>query len=238
MNQLAKGGFILLGSILALGASVALQHVDPLQKPTNVVAQRYDDTLAGKYYNLDSLRYIIGSNKGLPRGFETAAAIAYSAFPELKETSIDMILTKDGAPMESTPSIWSLFGPGRGRKYQVLLNNSQNSYFDPILLRSLPFDAQVGILAHELGHVVYYENLNILQFAKWGLKYLQDNKFRADHERSTDMMPVYHGLGSQIYQYAYFVRNDSSCLEFYAHGKDFMDTYYLTDKELLTIIKK
>jgi hypothetical protein len=108
---------------------------------------------------------------------------------------------------------------------------------NPILLRSLPFDAQVGILAHELGHIAYYHKMNILQFGKWGLKYLDDDEFRATHERTTDLMPVYHGLGSQIYQYAYFVRKDSSCAEFYEQGKDFMDKYYLTDEELLDSMK-
>jgi hypothetical protein len=75
--------------------------------------------------------------------------------------------------------------------------------------------------------------MNIFEFGKWGLKYLQDDEFRATHERTTDLMPVYYGLGSQIYQYAYFVRKDSTCKSFYEAGKDFMDTYYLTDTELL-----
>ena len=113
-----------------------------------------------------------------------------------------------------------------------MLNDARNSFFDPILLRSLPFDAQVGILALELGHVVYYDNLNVFAFGKWGLKYLFDDEFRATHERTTDLMPLYHGLGSQIYQYAYFVRHDPTCKSFYEAGKDFMDKYYLTDKEI------
>jgi hypothetical protein len=46
-------------------------------------------------------------------------------------------------------------------------------------------------------------------------------------------MPVYHGLGSQIYQYAWYIRNDPTCKSLYAEGKDFLDKYYLTDQELL-----
>ena len=49
-------------------------------------------------------------------------------------------------------------------------------------------------------------------------------------------MPVYHGLGSQIYQYAYFVRKDTSCVEFFKIEQDFMDKYYMTDEELLEVI--
>jgi hypothetical protein len=232
MRLLKQIGLILLFLIGLLIVGVLFQSVDPAQKIPDIQTYSFPDTLANQTYDLDSLKAIIGDNKGLPEGFETAAAIAYSAFPQLKDVNIDMVLTPGGAPMESTPDIGSLFGPRKNRRYRILLNDAKDSFFDPILLRSLPFDAQVGVLAHELGHVVYYHELNLLRLGKWGLNYLRDDEFRAIHERSTDLMPVYYGLGSQIYQYAWFVRNDPSCKEFFEVEKDFMDKYYLTDTEL------
>lgn len=229
---------VIVSLFLLLVALVIFQDIDPKQAVPDITPFTFQDTLANRKYNLDSLKAIIGPKKILPKDFEVAAAIAYSAFPQLKNVDIEMILTPDGAPMEATPVIKTLFGLRENRRYHITLNDSQGSYFDPILLRSLPFDAQVGILAHELGHIVYYQKLNILQFAKWGLMYLKDDDFRATHERSTDLMPLYHGLGNQIYQYAYYVRYDPSCREFYRNGKDFMDKYYLTDLELLEEINK
>jgi hypothetical protein len=229
---------IIFTPVLLLATTVGLQHVDPAQKRPDFEPYSFADTLANRTYDLDSLKAIIGNKKGLPEGFEVAAAIAYSAYPELKDVNIDMLLTQKGAPMESNFKIWSLFGARKNRKYRIFLNDAQHTYFDPILLWALPFDAQVGILAHELGHVVYYEKLNVFQLAKWGLRYATSDKFHAIHERTTDLMPVYHGLGSQIYQYAYYVRYDPSCQAFYEEGKDFMDTYYMTDKELLEAINK
>ena len=229
---------VILALISLLGITVLVQRVDPEQRKPNVETHVFADTLADRSYNLDSLRTIIGNTKGLPEGFEVAAAIAYSAFPELKDVKIDMILTDGGAPMESTVDIASLLGPRKGRRYRILLNDDPESYFKPILLRALPFDAQVGILAHELGHIVYYEDLNIFAFGKWGLRYLMEDNFRATHERTTDLMPVYHGLGSQIYQYAYFIRKDSTCREFYEQGKEFLDKYYMTDDELFEAMEE
>lgn len=226
---------MLLGLLLFF--LVVVQSVNPKQMPVNSVPYDFPDTLATKYYDLDSLKAFIGDKKGLPEDFEVAAAIAYSAYPELKDVNVDMILTSYGAPMESNMNIWTLFGPRKFRQYKILLNDHKNGFFDPILLRVLPFDAQVGILAHELGHVVYYHNLNLFELGKWGLCYLLDEEFRADHERTTDLMPVYHGLGSQIYQYAHFVRRDSSCVEFYQKGGDFMDKYYMTDLEIKTFLE-
>lgn len=229
---------IIAAPIVLLAGAVAIQQVDPEQRVPDIEVYSFPDTLAGRQYDLDSLKAIIGEDKGLPEGFEIAAAIALSAFPELREVKIDMVLTKGGAPMESTVVVRSLLGARKHRRYKVLLNDAANAYYNPILLRSLPFDAQVGILAHELGHIVYYHDLNMLEFGKWGLKYLSDEDFRARHERTTDLMPVYHGLGSQIYQYAYYVRYDPTCRELYANGRNFMDKYYMTDQELLQAIKR
>jgi hypothetical protein len=238
MKTIAKIFLTILGIMLLLAAAVLLQNIDPIQKDSLSNPYSFADTLGTSSYNLDSLKQIIGSNKGLPPGFEVAGAIAYSAFPELKDVEIDMVLINGGAPMESRPEIWTLFGPRKNRRYLVLLNNGQSNFFEPILLRSLPLDAQVGILAHELGHIVYYEQLNVIQLGKWGLEYMRNDDFRAKHERTTDLMPVYHGLGSQIYQYAYFVRRDSTCKAFYEQEKDFMDRYYMTDVELAEELKK
>lgn len=229
---------IAITPVLLLAAAVLLQHVDPEQKEPVFQPYSFPDTLAGQTYNLDSIKTIIGDNKILPPGFELAAAIACSAYPELKDVTIKMELTQGGAPMESTIVIKTLLKRHKKRRYLVLLNDAHNSYFDPILLRALPFDAQVGILAHELGHIVYYEKLNALEFGKWGLEYLRDDNFHACHERTTDLMPIYHGLGSQIYQYAYYVRHDPSCVELYEQGKGFIDKYYMTDEELASAIKR
>ena len=224
--------------ILALLAgAVWLQNVDPEQKRPDIETYVFADTLANREYDLDSLKAIIGENKGLPEGFEVAAAIAYSAFPQLKDVHIDMILTDEGVPMESNFNIPTLFGPRKHRQYRILLNDNKNSS-NPILLRALPFDAQVGILAHELSHVVYYHQLNLFQIGKWGLSYLMNDAYSVVHERTTDLMAVYHGLGSQIYQYAYYVRHDPSCQSFYAKHKGWMDKYYMTDEELLAEINR
>ena len=85
--------------------------------------------------------------------------------------------------------------------------------------------------------MAYYHQLSTFQVGKWGWCYLKSDKFHATHERTTDLMAVYHGLGSQIYQYAYYVRNEPICKELYQKEKEFIDKYYMTDRELLEIIK-
>ncbi len=226
----------IFGLVSILLVLVLSQSVTPEQMDDQLAVHVFPDTLDVSSLDVDSLRNIVGSNKGLPKGFELAALVAYSSYPELKDVRIDMELTLSGAPMESSFDIMTLFGSGKNRIYKIYLNDGVDTPFDEILLRALPFDAQVGILAHELGHVAYYHKLNTLQIGKWGLEYLLDGEFRAIHERTTDLMPVYHGLGSQIWQYAWFVRYDPSCAPLYKSFGSFMDQYYMTDVELMESI--
>ncbi len=222
--------------LASLMVIILAQKIDPQQEKPAIQTYQFADTLVGKDYSIDSLNAMVGVDKEVPSGFEEAALIALSAYPQLRNVSIKMIMTQGGAPMESNFDLLTLFGPRQDRIYEILLNDAEGTFFDPILLRNLPFDAQIGILAHELGHVVYYHQLNTLQIAKWGLLYLFDGDFRATHEKSTDLMPVYHGLGSQIYQYARYVRYAPCCEEFYQQFGGFMDAYYLTDEEILDVM--
>jgi len=90
----------------------------------------------------------------------------------------------------------------------------------------------VGILAHELGHTVYYHQLSLFGIGKWGLSYAMDDEYHATHERSTDLVPVVRGAGWQIYRYAAYVRTGPGMAESYERGKGFMDKYYLTHHEI------
>jgi hypothetical protein len=229
---------VLLGMMCFPLAIIFSQRVKPEQILPDRVAHFFPDTLAGIDYDWDSIRSVIGDNKGLPPGYEHAALLAYSAYPQLKDVSINMVLTKSGAPMESNFELWTLLKNRSKRVYEIRLNDATGTPYDEILMRALPFDAQVGILAHELGHVVYYHNLSTLQLMNWGIRYLISKKFRAAHEKTTDLMPIYYGLGSQIYQYAWFVRYDATTRALYEKYGDFIDNYYLTDEELLKEIQK
>lgn len=233
MQTVKKIILFLLGLIVLLLVIILLQPIEARQVDPGATSFVFPDALVNINFDVDSLRRIVGENKTLPPGYEVPALLAYSAYPQLRDVNIEMVLTEEGAPMESNFALWSLFGKKKNRVYRILLNDAQNTPFDEILLYSLPLDAQVGILAHELGHVAYYDRLSTLQIAKWGIMYLIDEEFRATHEKTTDLMPVYHGLGSQIYQYAYYVRNDTSCVKLYEQfGAEFIDKFYMTDKEL------
>ena len=99
---------IAISPFVIISTLVLIQNVDPAQHQPDFTPYDFADTLANQEYDLDSLKRIIGDNKGLPKGFEIAAAIAYSAYPQLKDVKIDMVLQPKGAPMEASMNPWTL----------------------------------------------------------------------------------------------------------------------------------
>ncbi|MEO1053119.1 MAG: hypothetical protein AAFX87_20980 [Bacteroidota bacterium] len=239
-KKILKGFLVFLAIVVVFALIVLLQQVNPAQRPTleyyTKPVRSYEPELEN--IDFDKLFEVYGQNKVLPPGYEKQAILALSAYPELKDVHIRFELNQESAPMEATFEYTSLLGFGP-RVYRVRLNNAENTQFDEILLYSLPFDAQVGILAHELGHIVYYRRLNFFQILKWGLMYLVSEDFRSIHERTTDLMPVYHGLGWQIYDYAHYIRTSPATKELYEQfGDVFIDKFYMTHDELLSEIKQ
>ena len=64
----------------------------------------------------------------------------------------------------------------------------------------------MGIIAHELGHTVYYQDKTALQLISIAYKYENDREFYLEFERHGDELAIQRGLGYQIYDFAWFVR--------------------------------
>ena len=229
-------GYTILVVLVSVVVIVGPQDAPPVIPLSGEFYFDFPDTLAGRDYDWDSIRARTGPCQEWPPDYAKAAMIALTAYPELSSARIHFVLTDGGAPMETNFRFWTLLLPRARRVYEIRLNDARPSMFEGVLMRNLPFDAQVGILAHELGHVVYYERMTTLQIAKWALMYLISPGYRADHEKHTDRQAIYSGLGSQLYQYAWFIRHDEQNIEMYDKWGAFIDRFYLTDQEIKAVL--
>ncbi len=147
---------------------------------------------------LEDLMEEFGNHKKLPEGYELQALLALSHYPELKNVKIKFKKRKNGAPFVSRPTIWSTFfrRPDK-RTYLILIRTKEHSLFSPILLENMPFDAQVGVLGHELAHSTdfkqrsFFKMLNVT-FGNLSWKFLDQFEFE------TDRRAIQHGLGFQL----------------------------------------
>lgn len=154
-----------------------------------------------------TLQKKFGENKILGPGYEYQCLLALSHYPELTKTPIDFRVQPAFIQLSSRPDPITVILPWIKREYLVVISNDTGSEGgNSILLSKAPFNEQVGIIGHELAHVVYYLDKNSLHLAGLAIRYLNDDELHTRFERETDQRAIAHGLGYQLYDFAFFVR--------------------------------
>ncbi len=176
----------LIGVFLIVALSVNAQKAHVSYYP--IVSSAYIDSLKTTYGNL----------KSLPRGYELQALLALSHYPELQNVKIKFRAKKGGAPFVSRPTVWSTFFRGKKKRtYLILIRERDDPMFSPILLKNMPFNAQIGVFGHELAHTQdfyhrgFFKMLNVV-FGNFSQEYLDNFEFE------TDRRAIQFGLGFQL----------------------------------------
>ena len=145
------------------------------------------------------------SRKKIPPRFETQVLTALSYFPELKNAKIVFRVNKQSAPLSARSTIFGIFRKGDRRKYVVGISSKTKDRLSTILLDSLSFNAQVGVLGHELSHVSDFSKKS--GFGIIGHVFKSMSKKYVDRfENNTDRISIDHGLGYQLLAWSSEVR--------------------------------
>ena len=102
----------------------------------------------------------IGKNKTIPERYRKQILVALSYFPELAEAHIQFRIKHTYTPLASRPSWFGIFQKHKYRKYMITISDSSSSLLTPILLQQMEFNAQVGVLGHELSHVADFSRMH------------------------------------------------------------------------------
>jgi len=148
---------------------------------------------------IDSLKRY-SNNKELSAKYELPTLIALSYYPELSDTKIIFKRRKLSSTMAARPKGLNTFRGKKKRKYIILINDTPSA---EIPTDSIPFNAQVGVIGHELAHIVEYEAKSSWKILGIAFKY-GNKKFKSEFERATDQRTIDHGLGWQCYDFAVF----------------------------------
>lgn len=217
----------------ALVAYLFLLWASTTQATEAQAVREYIESTARARY--DELVAEYGTNKELPPGFELQALLALSHYPELKPIHIKFVVDDVGIPLSSRPLWTTLLRSARNRTYLVMIDNHLEGPRDVLLLKNQPFNAQVGIIGHELAHTVYYLNRSFFGIAADGLCQLSD--CRINFERNTDRRLIDYGLGWQRYDHALFVRSRFASSPEAAINTQGGGGAYMSPAELLQIIE-
>ena len=145
------------------------------------------------------------NKKELPSGFEWQALMALSFYPELRNTHIKFRIKHTYPTAKTRPSDISVFLPKKSRTYIITISDQSIDTLQPILMANLPYDAQVGLMGHELGHVADFSKKNFLQntgnlFGHLSPSYLDKMEY------NTDLIAIQHGLGKYLKAWSQYIR--------------------------------
>jgi hypothetical protein len=157
---------------------------------------------------LDSIKINYGKNKIIPAPYETQILIALSYFPELKNTTIEFRLKKTNTPLSSKPKLFGLLQSAKKRKYIITISEETNLRLEPILFKKLNFNAQIGVLGHELSHVSDYMTKGFSKMTNLLLIEIFSKKQVDKFESRTDNICINHGLGYQLLDWSKSVREN------------------------------
>jgi hypothetical protein len=200
--------------------SEALNKAKSYAKPTKVYNK---NSISDE--KLIVLRTSFGRNKTIPQEFEVQTFIALSYYPELRDTHIEFIRTNIKTTMACRPTTGSLTRR-YNREYVITIDNDDEQ--KGVVLDDVPFNAQVGVIGHELAHIIDYENKGTGSIAKLGVDYATGN-YPPDFEKGVDKITIQRGLGWQLFDWADFVLNKSKASKEY---KEFKRKTYLSPDEI------
>jgi len=184
---------LLLISVCILNRSYA-QKIIPIEIISNPL-QSIDSA--------DLLQY--ADHKQLPFGYEKEALVALSHFPELKDVSVKFRIKKSFATLKTRPTFFSMFMPRGHRSYVITISNKTTSKLMPLLFQNISTEARIGVIGHELSHVLDFSTKNDWQCFKVAVGHLSP-RYLDRFEYNTDMICIRHGLGQDLEAWSKYIR--------------------------------
>lgn len=179
--------------------------------PFFLSAQNIIKEFSSTNFNAEQLKELKNEfcpNKIIPRVYEKQILIALSYFPELKNTAIEFRLKITNTPLSSKPKLLGLLQSAKNRKYIITISEATNARLEPILFENLNFNAQVGVLGHELSHVSDYMTKGFGKMSNLLLIEIFSKKQVDCFESRTDLICINHGLGYQLLDWSKSVRQN------------------------------
>lgn len=220
--------------LLVLAACSSGGSVSGVGRVEKAAVREYIESEQRQHYGTLLAEY--GRNKQLPPGYELQALLALSHYPRLKDARIRFIVDDVGIPLSSRPHWSSMLRSAPNRTYDVIIDTTLEGPRDVLLLKNQPFNAQVGIIGHELAHTNYYLDRSFLGIL--GDALCQLSSCRIDFERNTDRRLIDHGLGWQRYDHALFVRSRFASSAETVATTEGGGGAYMSPAELLNIMER
>jgi hypothetical protein len=167
-------------------------------------------------------------NKRIPEKYKEVILEALSHYPELKNARIDFRLTKHASvPYGTKPSIFTWHKSANKRKCIIQLLEKAKGPTEKALFKNLSRTAQLGVIGHELNHVIQFNNCSRAKLMLLLISYLFPESKKI-LERAADIATIKHGLGMELYVHAIYIR----AIPGYLEERKEINEYYLKPDEI------
>lgn len=164
--------------------------------------------------------------------YEKEITEAFSHLDELKEVQIIFRTAKISTSLSARPTLTSLLFRRRSKRtYVVRINCSEKDSI--ITLNEAPKEAVVGVIGHELSHILDYHQKSCWGVFGRGFAYTSKKK-KERFEKEIDSIAISRGFGEGLYRWADFVLNHSDATQEY---KAFKRQIYLEPDEIKAQMK-
>jgi hypothetical protein len=161
------------------------------------------DSLSENYFS--KLKKEFGNYKHYPQKFEKQILIALSYYPELKSSAILFRIRVRHTGLNTRADWPGVFESPRKRHFVITISDSTEEMLMPLLFKNLPFNAQVGVMGHELAHVLDFYTMTTKQIIAHTIKNVSA-KYIDRFEYNTDAICIAQGLGYQLLEWSSYVR--------------------------------
>ena len=158
---------------------------------------------------------------------------AYAPFERLNgHTIVVRRLPVSSTTMRAQPIVNRNFWNRHKRHYRIdVSNHIQLEKYIPV--QDLPEEVLIGWFAHELGHILDYQDRGVMGLIRFGLGYLLMPRYRMGAERQADMYAIEHGFGSHLMATKRYLLDHSSLPLAY---KKRLQKFYLSPDQIAEII--
>lgn len=135
---------------------------------------------------------------GIHSNIQTAFIDVWQEYKELHSYGFDVIQSNlSSSTMQAQPVIdfSDIFGKNRRYKLDVAEKVLDS---DDLFIADLPDNVLRGWFAHELGHIVDYENHSNIGMVTYGIRYVLSDKFKREREHEADSIAIRHGFREDI----------------------------------------
>ena len=177
----------------------------------------------------------IFKNKVIPEEIKKPVLEALSYFPELDDVDITFVFKDNirGSVMQAQPKFFSLLVDAKeNRKYKI--NITRMLVFGDLKtpIEEVPYDALVGWIGHELGHIMDYMDRSTTGMMRFGVKYMISDKKVVEAELTADGYAIGCGMGRHIMANKNYILNNENFEDAY---KDKIRNLYMSPSQILSI---